>query len=177
NARRSRDLRGRHAKLERCHHQALLLLTRPAAPSLDRRDHLHSRHRHRATPRIVPRTSDVRPQTARRPSPEGYAVAAAANKLSELRENWLNPPDLVTQVPEVVPGYPDRMVPIDELAAEKLKTRTLTNLYNERPAWLLHAHKALDEAVAAAYGWPADLPDDEVLARLFELNQQRAAKQ
>src|SRR5690606_28486902 len=72
NARRSRDLRGRHARLERCHHQALLLLTRPAAPSLDRRDHLHSRHRHRATPRIVPRTSDVRPQTARRPSPEGY---------------------------------------------------------------------------------------------------------
>src|SRR5690606_37027495 len=72
NARRSRDLRGRHARLERCHHQALLLLTRPAAPSLDRRDHLHSLHRHRATPRIVPRTSDVRPQTARRPSPEGY---------------------------------------------------------------------------------------------------------
>ena len=34
-----------------------------------------------------------------------------------------------------------------------------------------------DEAVAAAYGWPADLSDDEVLRRLFELNQERAAVQ
>jgi hypothetical protein len=29
--------------------------------------------------------------------------------------------------------------------------------------------------VAAAYGWPADLSDEEVLARLFALNQARAA--
>ena len=29
---------------------------------------------------------------------------------------------------------------------------TLTNLYNARPAWLARAHKALDSAVAAAYG-------------------------
>jgi hypothetical protein len=28
--------------------------------------------------------------------------------------------------------------------------------------------------VAAAYGWPADLDDDEILKRLFELNQERA---
>ncbi|MFM7739993.1 MAG: hypothetical protein ACKO9H_11375, partial [Planctomycetota bacterium] len=34
-----------------------------------------------------------------------------------------------------------------------LKKRTLTNLYNERPAWLDNAHKALDKAVAEAYGW------------------------
>jgi hypothetical protein len=27
----------------------------------------------------------------------------------------------------------------------------------------------------ATYGWPADLSDDEVLRRLFELNQERAA--
>ena len=77
----------------------------------------------------------------------------------------------------MVPGYPDRILPINEEAAQKLRKRTLTNLYNERPAWLQNAHKELDEAVAAAYGWPADLSDDEVLARLFELNQQRAAKQ
>ena len=56
-----------------------------------------------------------------------------------------------------------------------MKTRTLTNLYNQRPAWLAMAHARLDAAVAAAYGWPADLPDDEVLARLFALNQERAA--
>lgn len=50
------------------------------------------------------------------------------------------------------------------------------NLYNERPAWLQHAHKALDDAVAA-YGWPTDLSDDEVLARLFALNQERSGVQ
>jgi type II restriction/modification system DNA methylase subunit YeeA len=58
-----------------------------------------------------------------------------------------------------------------------LKKRTLTNLYNQRPAWLDNAHKTLDAAVAAAYGWPTDLTDDEILKRLFDLNQSRAAAQ
>ena len=44
-----------------------------------------------------------------------------------------------------------------------------TNLYNQRPAWLDHAHRRLDEAVFAAYGWPTDLTDDEILAKLLEL--------
>jgi type II restriction/modification system DNA methylase subunit YeeA len=59
-------------------------------------------------------------------------------------------------------------------ARQELRARTLTRLYNERPAWLDHAHRELDAAVAAAYGWPADLSDDEILKRLFELNQARA---
>jgi type II restriction/modification system DNA methylase subunit YeeA len=99
--------------------------------------------------------------------------------LNELRENWLNPPDLVKRVPEVVPGYPDRLLPVGPEAEAILKKRTLTNLYNARPAWLDHAHKALDQAVANAYGWGADwqagMPDDEILSRLFRLNQERAA--
>jgi type II restriction/modification system DNA methylase subunit YeeA len=103
-------------------------------------------------------------------------VAAAARRLNELRENWLNPPNLVVRVPEVVPGYPDRVLPKDEKAATELKKRTLTNLYNQRPTWLDNVHKDLDEAVAAAYGWPADLSDEEILARLFELNQARAGQ-
>ena len=74
-----------------------------------------------------------------------------------------------------MPGYPDRVLPRDAVAAAVLKTRTLTNLYNERPPWLADAHRAIDASVAAAYGWPANLPDDEVLARLFALNQERAA--
>jgi hypothetical protein len=69
--------------------------------------------------------------------------------------------------------YP-RVVPTGPDTAALLKKRTLTNLYNERPAWLANAHRALDEAVAAAYGWPADLSDDELLARLLELNLSRA---
>ena len=109
--------------------------------------------------------------------PLAIAIAKAASRLNELREAWLNPPDLVQRVPEVVPGYPDRILPIDEAAAKVLKDRTLTKLYNERPAWLDHAHKDLDAAVAAAYGWPADLTDEQILERLFALNQERAAKQ
>jgi hypothetical protein len=31
-------------------------------------------------------------------------------------------------------------------------------------------------AVAAAYGWPADLSDDEILKRLLDLNLARSAK-
>jgi len=81
----------------------------------------------------------------------------------------------VQRVPEVVPGYPDRLLPVDDKAAVILKKRTLTNLYNERPAWLDNAHRDLDAAVAAAYGWPGDLSDEQVLERLFKLNQQRAA--
>ncbi len=68
------------------------------------------------------------------------------------------------RVPEVVPGYPDRLIPKPEHAAD-LKKRTLTNLYNQRPTWLVNAHRTLDEAVAAAYGWPVDLSDEDVLRR------------
>lgn len=69
--------------------------------------------------------------------------------------------------------YP-RIVPKDEECAARLKKRTLTNLYNERPTWLALAHQKLDEAVFAAYGWPDSLSDDELLARLLALNLQRA---
>jgi type II restriction/modification system DNA methylase subunit YeeA len=94
-----------------------------------------------------------------------------------LRENWFNPADLVRRVPEVVADYPERIMPVDDKAAAILKKRTLTNLYNERPTWLANAHRDLDAAVAAAYGWPTDLTDDQILERLFKLNQERAAKQ
>jgi hypothetical protein len=73
-------------------------------------------------------------------------------------------------------GYPDRLLPVDEKTATELKKRTLTNLYNQRPAWLVNAHRALDEVVAAAYGWPADLSDEEILRRLLALNLERVGK-
>ncbi len=59
----------------------------------------------------------------------------------------------------------------------ELKKRTLTNLYNQRPAWLDNAHKELDAAVAAAYGWTDYTPammDEEILRRLLALNLDRA---
>ena len=96
--------------------------------------------------------------------PVALAIAEAAHRLNSMRENWRNPPDWVDRVPEVVPGYPDRIIPKPEHAAE-LKKRTLTNLYNQRPTWLVNAHMALDAAVAAAYGWDDYTPEmaDSVL--------------
>jgi hypothetical protein len=62
-----------------------------------------------------------------------------------------------------------------QLRETQSSTRTLTQLYNERPTWLDNAHRKLDAAVFAAYGWPADLGDDDILARLLALNLERAA--
>ncbi len=107
-------------------------------------------------------------------NPHAKAIAQAAERLDTLRRNWLNPPDLVRVMPEVVAGFPDRLVPKDDAAAATLRTRTLTNLYNQRPTWLDNAHRDLDAAVAAAYGWPADIATDEALARLLALNLERA---
>ena len=93
--------------------------------------------------------------------PRVQAIAQAAKELVEKRDNWLNPPGA---------------------DAADLKKRTLTNLYNQRPTWLDLAHKKLDQAVLAAYGW-ADLltadgiNEEEVLARLLALNLSRAQAQ
>jgi len=61
----------------------------------------------------------------------------------------------------------------------ELARRTLTNLYNQRPAWLAQAHATLDAAVATADGWtdwtPA-LRDDGILRQRLALNRERAAK-
>jgi type II restriction/modification system DNA methylase subunit YeeA len=128
------------------------------------------------------------------------AIAAAAKELNALRENWLNPPEWTRtetlEFPGTVGGpwdryidpataedrgafkvgtvrYP-RLVPRDADCAARLKDRTLTKLYNVRPAWLADCHARLDAAVAAAYGWPADLTDDAILERLLALNLERA---
>lgn len=42
---------------------------------------------------------------------------------------------------------------------------------------LKERHDELDVAVAAAYGWPADLADEEILGRLVALNKERAAEE
>ncbi|HOW51238.1 MAG TPA: N-6 DNA methylase [bacterium] len=128
------------------------------------------------------------------------AIAEAAKSLDQLRTNWLNPPEWtkeeVLEFPGTVGGpwdrfidpataqdrggfkvgtvrYP-RIVPRDEACAKQLQKRTLTNLYNQRPAWLDLAHKKLDEAVFAAYGWQPTLSDEEILERLLALNLERA---
>ena len=88
--------------------------------------------------------------------PRVEAIAAAARDLVQKRDAWLNPPDA---------------------PAAELKKRTLTNLYNENPTWLQNAHRELDQAVLAAYGWPADISDQDILARLLQLNAERSSAQ
>jgi type II restriction/modification system DNA methylase subunit YeeA len=82
------------------------------------------------------------------------AIAQAARELVGKRDAWLNPPGATEA---------------------QLKDRTLTNLYNQRPAWLDLAHRKLDAAVCHAYGWPHDLSDEAILERLLALNLERAA--
>jgi type II restriction/modification system DNA methylase subunit YeeA len=113
--------------------------------------------------------------------PHAEAIAAAARRLNELRDNWLNPPEWVEWVRtpgEEAAGFPAR--PVAKPGHETdLKKRTLTNLYNARPAWLDHAHKELDTAVAAAYGWADYTPamtDEEILRRLLVLNLERSTR-
>lgn len=120
---------------------------------------------------MTPRdTASAAPQ-----GPKADAIAAAVKRLNELRDNWLNPAEWTERVPEVAAGFPDRIVPKAGHEADLAK-RTLTNLYNTRPAWLDSAHKVLDAAVAAAYGWTdytPSMPDAEILRRLLALNSAR----
>jgi hypothetical protein len=130
--------------------------------------------------------------------PRYVAIAEAARELNQLRENHLNPPEWVKEEVLEFPGsvngpwaryvhepdargigtvrYP-RLVPKDPECARKLAKRTLTNLYNERPTWLDLAHKKLDEAVVAAYGWDPAMSDEAILEKLLALNLERAAAQ
>jgi hypothetical protein len=107
------------------------------------------------------------------------AIAAAAFRLNQLRESWLNPPEWVEWVQtseEKEAGFPPRPTAKPGHEAD-LKKRTLTNLYNLRPAWLDLAHRDLDATVAAAYGWAdytPDMTEVTILGRLLELNQERA---
>ena len=102
--------------------------------------------------------------------PRAIAITEAARRLVELRDRWLNPPEWVEWMDEPVPGYPKRPVARNAEAEKALKARTLTNLYNTRPRWLADAHAALDAAVAAAYGWDAEISDEEALTELLALN-------
>jgi len=104
-------------------------------------------------PRYTPTTTFETYPLPERTPPQREAIANAAADLERLRNQWLNPPGA---------------------SAGELKKRTLTNLYNERPAWLTNAHAALDTAVAAAYGWTAAIAEEEVITRLLVLNVKRA---
>ena len=124
-------------------------------------------------------------------------IATAAARLDELRRRWLTPSDLTSEEcyafraavdgpwgPFVVDATGDgigttrfyRKVPLDEEADKALQKRTLTDLYNEPPEWLNEAHRALDEAVVAGYGWGSGISDSEIIQNLLALNRQRSGE-
>jgi hypothetical protein len=106
-------------------------------------------------------------ETPMQADPTGTRFAfemGAAKELVEQRERWLKA-DLTPSPPlQGASRSPKR-------GGEQ---RTLTNLYNARPTWLDLAHKRLDEAVFAAYGWKSELSDEEILEKLLALNLERA---
>ena len=106
--------------------------------------------------------------------PRAVAIAKAARRLVELRDRWLNPPEWVEWVEESMVGFPKRAVPTKAAPVRELGRRTLTNLYNERPQWLVNAHADLDTTVSEAYGSSSDRSDDEVLAMLLQLSLARS---
>ncbi|HTT57603.1 MAG TPA: hypothetical protein VMF63_10870 [Opitutaceae bacterium] len=60
------------------------------------------------------------------------------------------------------------------LEAEEVAAPTLSALYRLEPPWLDELHARLDAAVAAAYGWPPGISDQEITSRLTVLNRERA---
>lgn len=118
------------------------------------------------------------------------AIAEAAKKLDELRNNWLNPKDYtrerILSFPASADGRWSRYVSVasaeypqlvskGHAQGEELAKRTLTKLYNSRPPWLQNAHRKPDEAVFAAYGWDPGMSDQDILAALLELNLKAGA--
>lgn len=133
---------------------------------------------------------------------DGDATSFAGRPLPT---RWLNPPEWIEQVSAKVDaadafaGVPAAARPLVRRSAilaaaakdPRLKKRTLTNLYNERPKWLKQAHERLDRAVLHwAAVWtdtgpgqplPPDHPlaaerlrvDQAVLAQLLRLNRER----
>jgi len=109
--------------------------------------------------------------------PRSEAITTAAQQFYQLRENWVNPPDQIERIDEVRPGYPQRIVPRPDADIKELKKRTYTALKKLNHSWLRNAQAALDQAVADAYGWGDDwragMTDEDILNRLFALNQSR----
>jgi hypothetical protein len=67
------------------------------------------------------RLTPDRPTREYADDPHAIAIAEGARRLNELREAWPKPPDLVERLPEVVPGFPDRIAPVSPKAAAILK--------------------------------------------------------
>jgi len=110
------------------------------------------------------------------PFPEGFGpsavddrasrvadVASAARQLEQHRNNWLSPPSGDARIAEGPLNHPESTVARSQ--------KSLTTLYNEMPQWLAEDQRALDAAVARAYGWSPEIPDGEAITHLLASNR------
>jgi hypothetical protein len=95
--------------------------------------------------------------------------------LDHQRERWLNPPEGIAPIAQNVDALDDfadvaaasgeearqlirrSAIMVQAARHARLKQRTLTKLYNERPTRLAMVHEKLDRAVLAAYATVARL--------------------
>jgi hypothetical protein len=101
-------------------------------------------------------------------------IASAARKLDRLRRKVLARHEDLTLT---------KLYNVLELLREAERTGAILSDADREIATrgcvsLIHQyHDTIDAAVAEAYGWPADLSDEDILERLVALNKQRAAEE
>ena len=101
------------------------------------------------------------------------ANAGAARELDELRLNWLNPPEWTR---EEVLEFPGSVAAPWHRNVHDLDSRAISTVRYSRPCRRTTSARSnfrLDAAVFAAYGWPENLTDDEILETLLTLNLKR----
>jgi hypothetical protein len=97
------------------------------------------------------------------------AIAEIAEELDSTRRTALAENDKLTMTGlyNLVEAVRTGTLPADQEAqTTRARARIVAKLHDD-----------LDAAVAAAYGWPADLPPAEIVSRLVALNAERAAEE
>ena len=107
------------------------------------------------------------------PAPDEFTrarIAGIAEKLDQHRKAaQADHPDItLTQIYNV----------LEKLKAGGALSAAESNVRDDAHVLILkERHEELDQAVAQAYGWPVDLSEEDILARLVDLNKQRAAEE
>jgi SAM-dependent methyltransferase len=116
------------------------------------------------------RCFDPFPFPASVPEPLKTRIRAEAEALDALRKQVLTAHDDLT-----LTGLYNVLEALKEGRALTYKER---DIHDRGLVTLIRQHHdAIDSAVAEAYGWPADLTDEDILTRLVALNKQRAAEE
>ncbi|WP_202392028.1 type IIL restriction-modification enzyme MmeI [Qipengyuania vulgaris] len=116
------------------------------------------------------RCFDPFPFPADVPEPLANTVRTEAEALDALRKRVLAEHDdlTLTKLYNV----------LEALRSDRALTDAERDIHDRGLVTLIRRHHdAIDAAVAEAYGWPIDLPEEEILTRLVALNRERAAEE